>query len=179
MENTVKKTKTDQRVRVFDFDRTLTKNDTTRSFFLFLAKSGWQRIQVTATYYGLALLVKMGLIRPKVLKNILWLSLRLSPQTASVRDAYEPFAQTIEFSELYHSTDWWDAAWTTLVISASPEGYVRACFPDNVIVVGNKFGNEKRDWLIQNGYTTFEVGYSDSKNDWPMMSLAKKQIWVK
>lgn len=174
---------------LFDFDKTLTYRDTTLPLFCY-QQTRWRRGVMVVVYYGLAVLVKGGLLKTAELKRLMlqlfygrWEQLRWEAHCAT-------FAHSIRTNQLYAQTLWEeDQKW---VVSASFEAVLRPLFPKQVKLIGSKitkvagqwqwqqhaFGREKAVLLQKAGVDRADRVYTDSHSDRFMMALATEIVWV-
>lgn len=175
-----------QETWVFDFDKTLTRTDTTLPLLLF-GSSTLSGIIRRFHYYLLAVAVKLHIISHLQLKNVL-LSVYFGGWTPERWTNHcLQCAQSIGFSGLYHSIDWKDAGKRYCIVSASPEALVASCFPSEVKILAttirfnnNKLagiaqhmhGRTKKQALTANGFAQADRFYSDHYYDTSVASLA-------
>lgn len=178
---------------VFDFDKTLSKKDTTLPLVLFGA-GPVQKVLRWLLYVVLALLQKAGIITVLDVKRLLfsfcfsgWKQQRWEKHT-------KEFAHTIRFLQLYKQTNWQYEQAQIYIVSASPYECIRPCFPQNVQVLATKldfgkgtysgiathlYGEAKKKALFDKGVKNITRFYSDSHSDWPVADMADQIYLVK
>jgi phosphoserine phosphatase len=175
---------------VFDFDKTLTYEDTTLSFFCH-GLNTIPRVFISSQYYVLAFLVKMHFIEVLTLKSIL-LKWRFKNIEKNQWEKHcKDFAATIKTNLLYAQTDW--TAIKLLIISAGFKDVLQHLFPHSVdvfastvkcengkwLIEDHLYRSRKREVLIENGIQEIDEFYTDSWHDRSVMEMAKKIYWVK
>ena len=177
----------------FDFDKTLTYKDTLLGFFLACARG--PKLVKTAklgVYVAGMVATKAGAMSNDGLKR-LGISLFLKGLTrAQVAEAGARYAAGIRLNEI-HTTCFAPAPGAVL-ISAGFEEYLRPLFPANPVVASrlrydasdgvsglafNCYGAAKVGALRAAGYEGFDVFYSDSYSDKPVMDISKTVYLVK
>lgn len=182
-----------QQIWVFDFDKTLTRRDTTLPFLVF-GCGPMSRLIRTLHYYLLAIAVKLRLIDHGDLKDRLF-SAHFGGWTPDQwQDHAGRFAAGIEFSGLYRTIDWNCPNREMWIVSASPADVLRHCFPATVKVLGSEMafgprglenlsvhmhGEAKQQALRQEGLDRFDRFYSDHWFDAPLAAMAKEIFLVK
>lgn len=180
-------------VYAFDFDKTLTLEDSTLPFLLF-ETSGWMRLKRRLHYYSTAVLVKLKLWSTAQHKQH-WLGHYFRGWSeASWQSRCKAFARTLPMHPLYHQTDWHRSDRLYLILTASPQEWVRPLFPAHVLVFGSEIsfantglqglahelsGAAKLKPLHERGIQQLEVFYTDHPSDRPLALLAKQLFVVK
>lgn len=180
-------------VWVFDFDKTLSRKDTTLPLLLY-GTTGFERLRRKLHFILLALTQKAGLISVLKVKEVLLKGYFRGFTKARWMKHCDCFAAGIVFSALYHQMDWSDPDIDYYVVSASPVDYLRPCFPERVIVLGSevKFdesgvsglqshlsGAAKKQALLALGLSRFERFYSDHHSDAPLAEMAEEIYLVR
>ena len=180
-------------VWVFDFDKTLSRKDTTLPLLLY-GTSGFERTKRKLHFYILALVQKAGLISVRKVKEVLLKAYFRGFTKQNWIIHCQGFAAGIEFSALYHQIDWSDPQIGYYVVSASPVDYLRFCFPERVIVLGSEVrfdehgisdlqshlsGAAKKQAMMAQGFSRFERFYSDHHSDAPLAEMAKEIYLVR
>ncbi len=178
---------------VFDFDKTLTRRDTTLPLLVYGCGPVVRCIRCVH-YYLLAVAVKLGLMDHGNLKDKLfgryfngWTPERWQEHSSN-------FAETIEFSKLYYSIDWNDSTREIWVISASPASVIQCCFPETVKVLGSEMafnsqgleklsvhmhGEAKQAALKRKGVNRIDCFFSDHYFDSSLAAMAREIYFVK
>lgn len=180
-------------VYAFDFDKTLTLEDSTLPFLLF-GTTGWKRLTRRCFYYSTAVLVKLGLWTTAQHKQC-WLSFYFRAWSKpSWQKRCSAFASTLAMHPLYKEIDWKRADRTYVILSASPVDWVRPFFPAEVFVFGSEvlFGPSGLEGISQElagaaklgplqgmGIQKLEAFYTDHASDRPLAALAKQLYVVK
>lgn len=182
-----------RKIWVFDFDKTLSRKDTTLPLILY-GSTGPERIKRTLFYVLLALAQKAGLIPIRKLKDVLLKAYFRGYSQERWINHCNGFASGISFSALYHQMDWSDTGIDFYVVSASPVDYLRSCFPERVKVLGSEVrygeegvsglqthlsGDEKKKALLALGLSRFERFYSDHHSDAPLAEMADEIYLVR
>jgi len=176
---------------VFDFDRTLIERDTLFGFYRAASEPGFlfqlKRIILT----GVAVLYKLRLINNDALKSAgIWLFLR-NKSVEELEQAAEAYAASLSLNEIYQRDFLQTAAHRRVVVSASPELYLRRVFEGETVfgsqlkvrkgrVVGlmrNLYGPEKVRRLLEEGIVPISAVFTDSYSDKPLMELAET-VWL-
>jgi len=179
-----------KKIVVFDFDKTLTCNDTLFGFFTEFKSRGL--IVKKAAYLFCQVLAKIGFISNSVLKDV---GLKLFIDEASDLEINEKslsYSKKICFSDLKSQLDQ-DTDFIAIVVTASFECYVRHCFNENILVIGstiertggrvklrnNCFGEVKVERLKLNGIQRIDKFYTDSESDLPVAAISNVVYFVK
>lgn len=175
---------------VYDFDKTLTENDTLLGFFLYgLKKSNINYLKVLI-YFCVMIAARFKLISNFTLKNI-GIKLFLKNLNAKERnEKFESYHKKIRFNSLFKNTNFSNLS-NIYIVSGSFEEYLRPIFPQNVIVIGsiiaedyktllfNCYEGDKIKALKNKGVYQIDVLYTDSISDVAMAKIAKKICYVK
>jgi hypothetical protein len=180
-------------VYAFDFDKTLTLEDSTLPFLLF-ETSGWERLKRRLHYYSTAVLVK-GKLWSTAQHKQHWLGHYFGGWSeASWQNRCAAFASSFPLHPLYKEVDWKRPDRVHIVLTASPVDWVRPFFPAEVLVFGSELtfgrsglqglahelsGAAKLKPLHEMGIEQLEVFYTDHPSDRPVALLAKQLFVVK
>jgi len=175
---------------VYDFDKTLTEEDTLLNFFKFNNKKNYMFYLKLLFYFFCMVATKVKLVSNDTFKNI-GINLFLKNQTKEeLSFKFFHYHKTIKYNFLFNQTDF-KSIEKCYIISASFEEYLKPIFPDNVKVIGSKidkdncflefncYGERKVYALNQVGLNSIDILYTDSISDLPLVKLAKKTILVK
>ena len=178
---------------VFDFDKTLTNEDTLFGFYkqvdgknkLFLFK------RILLLFF--AILYKISFISNDTLKKI-GIFIFLKGKTKEVVEISSiEYAKTISLNTVYKDFFQNYPIEQRLIISASFEDYLLPILPKEQVigsklkfhlgkVIGlkeNMYGKRKQATLLRLGYTSIEALYTDSFSDLPLMDVAESVFLVK
>jgi phosphoserine phosphatase len=178
-------------VVVFDFDKTLTKQDTLWGFYK-CCNPYWYRGFKDVFYLCFSLLHVLKIIDNDRLKKIGILIYLKGKKREELNNYGKQYAKNIVFNDVYHSVfliKYPDA----IIASASYEEYLRPIFTNNKLiasrleyqhdkVVGlkdNAYAYTKKTMLIKEHINEIDIFYTDSKSDLPVCGLSKNVIWVK
>lgn len=172
---------------VFDFDKTLTNQDTLFGFYKAVHGDG---IRFRIKHLGLilaAILYKSRVISNDQLKKIgVFLFLKNKSEKA-INQAGEDYASKIALNEIYQQAFLKTPKDQRLINSAAFEEYLKKLFPEeNVVgsqlyyknwkVVGlsrNMYGKAKVDYMVRESYWPIDALYTDSNADAPLSKKAK------
>lgn len=173
---------------LFDFDKTLTFEDTLYGFYL-ICNDGEISFIKKLIYFFSSILNYSNLINNTTFKKI-GIKLFLYGKKKSKIDKYSiHYAEKILLNKLYYNE--FKKSKNKIIITASFENYVKHVFTNdvNVIIYGsrlnydkdlkvcglknNLFGKMKRKHLINKGFDCFENFYTDSMSDKYLFSLSK------
>lgn len=181
-----------QEIWVFDFDKTLTKADTTLPLLVHGCRLPAKIIR-KIQYYLLAVLVKLSLIDHKSLKNKLFSRYFGGWPKKQWEQHCADFARSISFNSLYYSIAWDNTEKQYWVVSASPLELVRNCFPGSVHVLATEMlftdqgfmglalhmhGRIKKLELLKHGISQVDRFYSDHYFDSAVAAIAKEVFLV-
>jgi len=177
-------------ITVFDFDKTLSYQDTTLPFFCF-GTQGWSRGLRIIHFYMLAIAVKLGLLTVFALKDRLLQAYFKNWPKEKWEQHCLAFSRTITLNQLYKQTDWKQSGiW---VISASFEDWLKPLFPAHIKVAASTIlwennqlkgidrhliGQAKADYLQKSGIQKIDQLFTDSKTDLPLAIMADTTVWV-
>lgn len=177
-------------VFVYDFDRTLTLNDTLFGFYCCLNK---QRSLIfylkVLIYFFFAVLHRCHILSNDKLKRF-GVSLFIQGLSRNfIEYKSREYSKRIELNnDLYTKAKKSHPSKLNIVISASFVDYIRPLFNDSVIILGselnyksgyvcglskNMYGDNKAFALKSLGYSTVEAVYTDSVSDLPIVKMAK------
>ena len=178
-----------EKLIVFDFDKTLTRRDTFLTY-LIAATTFYSHPFILLNYYFGALLVKLGLNDISNFKERM-MKWKCRYQNIANEEVVKRMAKKIEFNnnvlELLRKLS---AENQVLIVSASPEFYIKEFFPE-VLVLGLKFdchkmrmiqhpfGEEKKKLLYSNGIEAIDVFFTDSYHDIPLMKISTEVFLIK
>jgi len=181
-----------KKIIVFDFDKTLTKEDTLFGFFVFAGNKGFWLYFKILYYLFLMFLTKVKLIGNANLKAK-GIKLFLNPLTRETLNLkFKNYPKKIQFNSLYTDLKY-DVDTKYYVLSASFEEYIRPIFPNFVTVFGStiKYKNDVADDLLFNCYKENKMKvlndhkieridsfYTDSFSDFAVAKIAKEIIIV-
>ena len=173
-------------VAVFDFDKTLTHEDTLFGFYKTVAE-GDPLFSIKRMVLIIAgVLYKARLLNNRTIKRI-GVSLFLKGVTRDELEvAAQNYCEKIELNDIY-SQHYQKTVCEKWIVSASPEIYLRHLFPGDRVAgstftfSGNKvtglktnmFGKEKRRFLRKNGITHIHEFYTDSITDKPLIDMSE------
>lgn len=182
-----------EKIVVFDFDKTLTNNDTTFPFFLYCCKFNILRYFFVIPFVFIKILSKLNFITVKQEKEI---GLKFfCPSNVLFKNAAVKFAEKIALNSLYYDylLKYKRAQNVKIIIaSAAFEDILKSIFP-NLLIIGTKinsakggkiigikqhpFGKEKAN-LLKHKFNKIDFFYTDSMNDIYTTYLALKTFWV-
>ena len=173
---------------LFDFDKTLTFEDTLYGFYM-TCNDGKISFFKKAFYFLASILNYTNLINNTTFKRI-GVKLFLVGKKKSEIDTYSiQYSENISLNKLYFNE--FKKCKNKIIITASFENYVKKVFAndDNVITYGsrlnydqnsnvcglknNLYGISKRKYLLTKGYNFFESFYTDSMSDKYLFSMSK------
>lgn len=183
----------DKEIIVFDFDKTLTYNDTLFGFFIHASKLNFLFPFKVFLYFTLMICAKFNFITNQRLKEygvLIFLKTKSAKYINSVSNSY---VKKIKFNRLFKQYDFRNNQ-IFYVVSASFEDYIKTIFPRNVNVIGSKmaylmgeviglqfncYKENKIEALESHGIYEIDVFYTDSYSDLALASISKKIIIVK
>lgn len=176
-----------KKIVVFDFDKTLTYNDTLIGFFTIVNKNDFLFILRLIIYLFYMVLTKIKFISNDTLKSI-GVSLFLKGRDIEgIRKKAREYSKKIHFNNLYKRYDFNNLNDKIIIISASFQDYLLPLFPKNVEVIGSKlkidngkvvslksncYSEKKVDALKEIGITEIDVLYTDSLSDLPLANIS-------
>ena len=182
-----------KKIIVFDFDKTLTKEDTLFGFFVFAGNKDFYFYFKVIYYVFLMILTKVKWLENRKLKSKgikLFLS-KLNKETLNFK--FKNYHKKIQFNSLYSDLEY-DEDTKYYVLSASFQEYIHPIFPNFVTVFGStiKYKNDVANDLLINCYKENKVRllkennievvdtfYTDSISDFEVAKMAKEIIIVK
>ena len=182
----------DNKVIVFDFDKTLTYTDSLFGFFLTATEKNITYPVKVLLYIFIMVFAKLKVLSNKNMKRIgIALFLKgidkIQLQLLSI-----DYSKKIKLNNLYHEFDFMSND-KIYIASASFAGYLRPLFPSNVTILGsqllfkenkvaglkeNCFKGKKAQILLAKGINTIDVVYTDSYSDFPLACMSEKIIIV-
>lgn len=180
-------------VVVFDFDKTLTVEDTLFGFYRFSSKSKIIFLLKYPLMLTAAAAFKFGIISNLTLKKI-GVQLYLRGYTKqSIDKLGREYSEKIEFNDVYQNEFFKYSPKQVIIISASLEDYLKPLF-SNYNVVGsrllydsenrvlglerNMYGLNKKKWLFKNGIREVDIFYTDSYSDQPVIDISDRTFIV-
>lgn len=178
---------------VFDFDKTLTNQDTLFGFYEFVAgEKRYFRFKKLLLILA-AVFYKCKILNNDQLKSLGILFFLKGYGRKNLVLAAEGYANTVKLNQLYHEVYSKIPRDQKIVISASPTIYLERIFPGQRVVgtelsfAGdvikglkvNMFGKAKSNFLKSTGVGEFDVLYTDSFADKPLMSMARRTFLVR
>jgi len=177
----------------YDFDKTLTYNDTLLGFFCESAPKNLFYLPKLMVYFIGMVSSKFGFISNTDLKKMgVFLFLKGKTKEA-VEEAALRYRKKIKFNKLYHDLTFEEEK-EHIVISASFEEYLKVLFPSHVKVVASKlaykdgkvyglerncYADAKKEILRKEGVERLALFYTDSYSDLSIAKMAEKTVVVK
>jgi len=176
---------------VFDFDKTLTCEDTLFGFYRQINKNNVFFQIKRLLYLGVAVLVKSGFFNNDHLKTWgVFLFLKGKNQE-EIEKAASVYGAKIHLNNLFHEVFQKYPKEERMILSASFENYLKHCLPGENIVASklcfkngrvkglkrNLYGEHKKETLKAMGIPEINEFYTDSYNDRPLMQLTTK-VWI-
>jgi phosphoserine phosphatase len=178
---------------LFDFDKTLTYNDTLIDFFTFVSnrKNLYLRGKVA---YVLKVISWLGLMNNTKLKTLLTRLYLRKVLYSEVVEKSRRFAETIVFNKVYYDCFHTYKDEQYIVVSASFQEFLQFIIPsknllasslaynDEGIVTGvreNYYGADKVKGLRSMGIINADIFYTDSYSDKPVMDISDSVFLVK
>jgi phosphoserine phosphatase len=171
---------------VFDFDKTLTKEDTLVGFYRETSISRTTFNVKLPLLWMAAIFYKIGFISNDTLKKIgVWLYLK-GLKKEDIKKFALKYSSKIKLNEIYKNDFLNYPPEDVIIISASFEDYLKPIF-SNYKVVGstleydgetlvgmstNMYGNRKKEWLSNRNIENVEVFYTDSLSDQPVIEIS-------
>lgn len=183
------------KIIVFDFDKTLTDQDTTLMFFIFACRGSLVRWFAIPFYFLLMILTRLKLLSVLRLKEI-GLRLFCPRDLSDFNSLCREFSKTITLNGLYEEfvSSMENSDHFVIVASASFEAYLTELFK-GALIIGTRlsvdrnckisgisshpFRDEKREILEQHGFFNIDLFYTDSKNDIFTANISKRVEWVR
>ena len=180
------------KIIVFDFDKTLTYHDTLFGFFLICCRKNFLLPLKVSVYFLLMTLAKLNLISNSKLKELGVFLFLKGKDAESVENFSKIYSKRLKFNNLFNQYNFKKDK-KVYIISASFDVYLRKIFPDNVIVIGsqieyssgmvsglkyNCYKDEKFKALSKKGVNKIDEFYTDSYSDFSLAKISKKIIIV-
>lgn len=182
-------------IQAFDFDKTLTYQDSLLGFFREVSPSTIAFRLRWVPFLAVAVLHKLKLASNDQLKAAGVALFLKGKGREEIHAAAQRYATKIKYNDLYRRLPEVTAkATTVIIVTASFEEYVGVIFPQapysvigarlawqNDRVVGlerNCYAAQKVDALEQIGITSVDEFYTDSESDRPVMNLAQRVFMV-
>ena len=180
------------KVVVFDFDKTLTYNDTLFGFFVCASKTNILFPLKVGIYFTLMILTKIKLLSNTKLKELGVLIFLKNKSSSELSSSSVSYKKTIKFNKLFSKYNFNNE--NIYIVSASFEDYLISIFPDNVTIIGsqitynqdlvcglkfNCYNKNKIDALANANVFKISEFYTDSYSDFPLASISEKIIIVK
>jgi phosphoserine phosphatase len=177
---------------VFDFDKTLTYDDTLYGFYKEIGGNHFLFPVKRLLLFLSAIMFKLNIISNDHLKRVgVWLFLK-GRSRFEIDRAASIYATKIKLNKIYQEIFLKKPCQTRLVVSASYEEYLKYIFPedqvigaqlnyDNNVVKGlkrNMFGSQKSEFLEAKGNPNIDEFYTDSYTDLPLMNISNKNFLV-
>ncbi|HET8804197.1 MAG TPA: HAD family hydrolase [Aequorivita sp.] len=178
---------------VFDFDKTLTDNDTLFGFYKEVHPKGlsFKLKQVALLFVAVAM--KLKIIGNDHLKKAgIFLFLKGRSETG-IREAAKRYAKNIKLNPIYDSDFLLASPSKRIIISASFDLYLKELFPEEQIIGStlhykdgkvkglkeNAYGVQKNHMLKKLGVIEIDCLYTDSYSDKPLMDISKRVYLVR
>ena len=183
----------DKKIIVFDFDKTLTYNDTLLGFFKIVSRRNIQFPLKLFSYIVLLIGAYLKLISNLKLKELGILIFLKNEREAYVHKLSASYKDKIKFNKLFYQYNF-NCDYRFYVVSASFEDYLKYIFPENVVILGsqiaylnkrvnglkfNCYKENKLNALAEHGIFKIDVLYTDSYSDYALASISKKIMIVK
>lgn len=181
-----------KKIIVYDFDKTLTINDTLFGFFRHCSKKEFNYFLKLPIYIVTMILTKFGFLTNRELKEI---GVRLFLKGLSkelIKNLAKSYKKKISFNEVYHKL-FFDKNTNYFIISASFEDYLIPLFPEEVRVIGSKlkyvkmmvnslefncYKESKREILNKLGIEKIDLFYTDSYSDLALANISEKIVII-
>lgn len=185
----------ENKIIVYDFDKTLTNYDTTLPFFLYCSKKKPFIIIKLPFYFCIKVMSKFRFITVKREKEI-GLKLFCSKKYSDFKNDAITFSKKIVLNDLYRE-DFQNNEFEKnkiIVASAAFKDIIDSLFlntinfgttlkvDDKGYIIGienHPFKREKLEILKGNGIDKIDVFYTDSKNDIYVSWISKEILWIK
>ena len=176
---------------LFDFDKTLTKNDTVMGFLITASDKPLNHFRVVILLF-FAVLHKFKIINnDKLKKKGIDLFLKGMPE-AVIKQKAETYAAGIELNNIY-KTEYALKYPGAIIVTASFEDYVRPLCKNNLLVASkleytnglvsglqqNAYGSNKVELLNKQGINRADIFYTDSFSDQAVMDISDTVYLVK
>jgi hypothetical protein len=182
-----------KKIIVYDFDKTLTCEDTLFGFFRFSSdKNIWYPFKIII-YVACMVLTKFNFISNESLKlaGVHIFLRKVDSNMLRLRSNF--YHKKIEFNKIFKELNF-DQDIDYVVVSASFEDYLRPIFPNFVRIVGSKldysqvngfflkfncYGENKVKALAMHNIACIDTLYTDSINDLPLAKISKRIILIR
>lgn len=178
---------------VFDFDKTLTKRDSTFSSMVFGLPMG-KKLWAATLFLFLVILVKTGFMSILDLKQRMYAFVYKGKSSQELQALWQAYAESFQdFNELYSQVNWALNEPPKAIVSAQLSPILRCIFPSHIGILGSEleetnpgfwqlskhcYGKEKVTQWEAFGYGNIDDFYSDSMSDSPLAERATKAYWV-
>ena len=181
-------------INLYDFDKTLTRNDSFFQFIKFYIKNDKKYWKI-AIFLFFGLLFKIGVINNFYFKNFIIKNYFKNKKKIDIENlAYNFYlSNSVVLNSLYDKIND-NSEDINIVSSASPEIYLKYFFSKKTIVIGtklkfskdnicmgiikNNYGINKLISLKNKGFNEIDNLYTDSYSDRPLMKISKKTYIV-
>lgn len=178
-------------VVVFDFDKTLTQQDTILGFLNAVTNKPFKVVR-SGVFLFFAVLHKLKIISNASLKQK-GVDIFLKGMDKDELDKRaEIFASSIKFSDIYYN-EFCKKYPQAIIATASYYNYLKPIFPGNKIIcshllyennhvtslINNAFGAQKASQLVKEGISNVDIFYTDSINDQSVMDMSDVVYLVK
>lgn len=185
----------ENKIIVYDFDKTLTNYDTTLPFFLYCSKKKPFGFIKLPFFFCVKIMSKFRLITVKREKEI-GLKLFCSKKYSDFKNDAITFSEKIVLNDLYRE-DFQNNEFENnkiIVASAAFKDIIDCLFPNSInygttlkvdnrgLIIGidiHPFNKEKLEVLNKSGIYHIEKFYTDSENDIYVSEISKNTFWVK
>ena len=181
------------KIIVFDFDKTLTYNDTLLGFYICASRKTLLFYIKLCFYFILMIFAKLNWISNNKLKALgIFIFLKNKSKT-EIDEIATTYANKLKFNKLFNDYSF-DKYQNIYIVSASFEVYLSKLFPDNVKIIGSKiqykndlvhslkfncYKKSKVEALANDGVHKISVFYTDSYSDYPLANISEKTVIVK
>ncbi len=181
-----------KKIVVYDFDKTLTREDTLLGFFRHSAKNESFYFIKLPLYLFCMVLAKIKFIDNTALKKIGVRLFLYGMSKEFLEQKARSYKDKIVFNDLYHDLEYKKDI-QYFIISASFEEYIKPIFPDFVTVIGSKLDYErdivkglsfncykdvKKEALRKLGIEKIALLFTDSYSDLALATISDKTIVV-
>ena len=130
-------------IYVFDFDKTLTRNDTLFGFYIFVAKNERLFFSKLFIYFSFMVLHKLNIISNNFLKKTGVNIFLKNKNISDIKKISSEYSKTIKFNRLFHDFEFTRTDIDIYIVSASFNVYLSPIFPKSVTIISS-------DFLIEN-----------------------------
>ena len=181
------------RVIVFDFDKTLTYKDTLLGFFLYCSSKNLLFPFKVFCFFFLMVCAKLKMTSNFKLKEYGIRFFLYGQHRSNIHKKSSEYAKKISFNDLFKNFNF-NTDLAIYVSSASFEEYLKMIFPDNVKILAsqltydndrvsglkfNCYRENKKRVLAEKDVHEIDVLYTDSYNDYSLAMISKKIMIVK